>query len=94
MHELAAADQLRLTYKAAREVLILGLTLEDVRDVIGCLNAEDLAGRLTSKMTSEWMYVFKPDVGGQILYVKVVLREHCLVVSFHEDEGTDHEEDE
>ena len=40
------------------------------------------------------MYVFKPGVGGQIIYVKVVLREHCLVVSFHEDEGTEHEEDE
>jgi len=47
-----------------------------------------------SRITGEWMYVFKPDVGGQIIYVKVMLREACLVVSFHEDEGADHEEDE
>jgi hypothetical protein len=40
------------------------------------------------------MYVFRPDVGGQLLYVKLVLREHCMVISFHEDEGGGHEEDE
>ena len=94
IQELAAADKLRLTYKAMREALVLGLGPEDVRDVIESLSADDSAGRLASRMTGEWMYVFKPDVAGQIIYVKVVLREDCLVVSFHEDEGTDHEEDE
>lgn len=75
-------------------MLVLDLAPEDVRDVLGCLSTEDSAGRLASRASGEWMYVFKPDVGGQIIYVKVVLREHCLVVSFHEDEGTEHEEDE
>lgn len=73
---------------------VLGLAPEDVRDVLGCLSTEDSAGRLASVTSGEWMYVFKPDLGGQIIYVKVVIREHCLVVSFHEDEGTDHEKDE
>lgn len=40
------------------------------------------------------MCVFKPDIGGQIIYVKLLLREDCVVVSFHEDEGGAHEEDE
>ena len=40
------------------------------------------------------MYVFKPDVGGLVLYLKVVLREDCVVVSFHEDEAAGHEEGE
>jgi hypothetical protein len=71
----------------------LGLTAEDVRDVLEGLTADDLAGRLASSATGEWMYVFKPDVGGLVIYVKVLLRESCLVVSFHEDEGTEHEED-
>jgi len=44
--------------------------------------------------TGEWMYVFKPVVGGQNIYVKPLLRQDCLVVSFHEDEGGGHEEDE
>jgi hypothetical protein len=96
IQELAAADKLRLTYKAAREALVLGFAFEDVRDVLESLSADDSAGRLTSGLTGEWLYVFKPDVGGQIIYVKVVLREDCLVVSFHEDEDEDedHEEDE
>jgi hypothetical protein len=94
IHELAAAGELRLTYKAEREALLLGLSPEDVRDVIVVLGARDSAGRLTSETTGEWMYLFRPDVGMRTIYVKLVLREDCVVVSFHEDEGGGHEEDE
>jgi hypothetical protein len=94
IHELAAAGELRLTHKAQREALTLGLAPEDVRDVVGGLSAADSVGRRASETTGEWMYVFKPDVGGQVIYVKVVLREDCVVVSFHEDQGGGHEEGE
>ena len=52
----------------------------------------DSAGRLASEVTGEWMYVFKPAVEGRIIYVKIVLREDCVIVSFHEDEAVDDEE--
>ncbi len=91
---LAAAGKVRLTYKAEREALLSGLSPEDVRDVIAGLDAQGSAGRLASEPTGEWMYLFRPDVGGQILYVKLVLRQDCVVVSFHENEGVGHEEDE
>jgi len=91
---LAVAGEILVTYKALREAASLGLSPEDVRDVLAGLAAEDSAGRLASQQTREWMYVFKPEVGGQILYVKVVLRGNCVVLSFHEDGGGDHEEDE
>jgi len=94
IHELAAAGEVRLTHKAQQEGLQLGLSPGDVRDVTAALITEDSAGRLVSETTGEWLYVFKPDVGGQIIYVKLVLREDCVVVSFHEDEGGGHEEDE
>jgi len=87
LHEYAAAGQIRLTFKAAQETLLLGLSPEDVRDVIEGLDAHSFADRLASKATGEWMYVFKPDVGDQIIYLKLILRESCVVVSFHEDEG-------
>jgi hypothetical protein len=87
IHEFAAAGEVRLTYKAEREALLLGLSPEDVCDVIAGLGAEGSTRRLASETTGEWMYVFKPDIGGQIIYVKLVLREDCVVVSFHEDEG-------
>ena len=38
-------------------------------------------------------YVFKPQLAGMVLYVKLVLRSDCVVISFHEDEGEGHEED-
>src|SRR5512140_925224 len=94
IHELAAAGEIRLTHKAVREALALDLAPEDVRDVLGRLGAEDWAGRLPSETTGEWMVVFKPWVGRLVIYLKVVLREDCVVVSFHEDEGFGHEEDE
>ena len=83
-----------MTYKAVREAAALGLSPEDIRDVVVSLEPTDSSGRLSSKQTGEWMYVFKPQIGGQVLYVKLVLRESCVVVSFHEDEGGGHEEDE
>jgi hypothetical protein len=57
------------------------------------LTTEDSAGRLESAATGEWMYLFKPRLGGAVVYVKLVLRNDCFVVSFHEDEGGGHEKD-
>jgi hypothetical protein len=38
------------------------------------------------------MCVFKPEVGGVVGYVKVILRNECVVISFHEEEDQSHEE--
>jgi hypothetical protein len=48
---------------------------------------------LESASTGEWMYLFKPSVARTVVYLKVVLRNDCIVVSFHEDEGGGHEQD-
>jgi hypothetical protein len=95
VRELAAARKILLTLKARRELASLGIGLdeEDARDVLANLKAEDSDGRLESATTGEWMYLFKPQLTGTILYVKLVLRNECVVVSFHEDEGGEHEED-
>ena len=34
----------------------------------------------------------KPLLAGTVLYIKLILRNDCIVVSFHEDEGGGHEE--
>ena len=94
VHELAATGQVRLTLKAVREAAGLGLSPDDVCGAVVGLTVQDSFGRLASEATGEWMYVFKPDVGGQVLYVKLAIRRSCVVVSFHEDEGDGHEEDE
>src|SRR6185295_13443784 len=82
----AATRQLRLTSKARRELAGLGLDEDDACDVIVKLTARDSAGRRASKATGEWLYLFKPDLAGTTLYLKLVLRSECVVISFHEDE--------
>lgn len=91
---LAAARRLSFTHKASRELAALGLGFdpEDARDVLLNLTERDSAGRLASAVTGEWMYVFKPVIEARIIYVKVIIRTNCIVVSFHGDEGADDDE--
>lgn len=95
IRELAAARKVLFTLKARRELASLefGLDEEDACAVLANLTAEESAGRLESAATGEWMYLFKPLLAGTLLYVKLILRNDCVVVSFHEDEGDGHEED-
>jgi len=81
--------------KARRELASLqfGLDEQDACDVLANLAAEDSAGRLKSPAMGEWAYVFKPLLAGTVLYVKLILRSDCAVISFHQGEGEGHEED-
>ena len=56
------------------------------------LRVADLRGRVESERTPEWLYVCKPEVGGINLYIKLIVRSECVVISFHEDEGDADEE--
>ena len=89
IHELTSQGKVYFTLKALRELAALdaGLDEEDARHVLANLEASDFVERAVSKKTGEWLYVFKPGVGGVGVYVKVVLRGDCIVISFHEDEG-------
>src|ERR1700720_1295818 len=92
--DLAIARKVAFTLKAFRELAELSLDGEDACDVLASLTAEDCAGRKRSATTGEWMYVFKPELAGSVLYVKVILRTNCVLISFHEDEDGPHEENE
>jgi hypothetical protein len=89
---LRAEENVRFTLKAVRELAALGLDATDACESLEGLRAADFVKRLVSEATGEWMYVFKPKVGGILVYVKLMLRRGCVVVSFHEDEGGDDEE--
>ena len=80
---------MRFTLKAPQELaaLELGFDESDACDILKRLGTADFRDRLTSETTGEWMYVFKPTVAVTVVYVKVILRDDCIVVSFHEDEG-------
>ena len=89
------ARRVLFTLKARRELaeLDVGLDEEDAFETLVALTAEDSAGRLRSGVTGEWMYVFKPSLDGRILYIKIILRSDCIVVSFHADRGLNHDEE-
>ncbi len=91
IRNLAAEGSVRFTYKALRELaeLAMGLDEEDGCDMLAELTVDDFAQRLVSARTGEWMYVFKPIVASTQLYVKVVIRANCVVISLHEDEVPD-----
>lgn len=95
IRKFAAQRNVRFTLKAQQELAVFGwgFDAEDASHMLASLTSRDFAGRLVSKITGEWMYVFKPSVSGVVLYIKLVLRNDCLIVSFHEDTGEEHEED-
>ena len=95
IHILAADRRICFTLKARRELALLGdgLDEDDARELLAALTAQDSAGRLKSRETGEWMYIFKPRVEMTVIYVKVIVRSNCVVVSFHTDEGAGHDED-
>jgi hypothetical protein len=94
IHELAANGRVRFTFKALRELAALdvGLDETDACELLQRLRASESGGRLRSKRTREWLYVFLPRVGAETFYVKVLLRSDCIIISFHEQVG-DEEED-
>jgi hypothetical protein len=66
---------------------------DDACDVLARLALRDFAERTVSTLTGEVMYVFTPRVAGISLYVKLLLRRRCVVISFHEqDEARDSED--
>ena len=95
IRELATARKVLFTMKARRELAGLGFGLdeEDACNVLENLTTENSAGRLESGTTGEWIYLFKPSLAGATFYVKIILRNDCVVLSFHEGEGDGHEEE-
>lgn len=87
VHGLAAAGRLRFTEKALAEMAALGLSRDDVAQILTGLRSADAPTRVRSSLGPEWMYEFRPRAVGLSLYLKVVLRHHVVVVSCHENEA-------
>ncbi len=61
----------------------------DACDLMAALSARDFSERLLSEHTAEYLYVFKPVVAATTLYLKIIIRGQCVVVSLHEDGESD-----
>ena len=95
IRQLARRGQIRFTLKATRELAMLasGLDAQDAAEILAALAPDEFGERFRTRSTGEWMYVFRPVVAGTVVYLKLILRRECIVVSFHEDEGDPHEEE-
>jgi hypothetical protein len=89
IHRLAALRRIRFTLKATEEfaTLDMGFDESDALQILSELRLADLVSRVESERAPEWLYVFKPEVGDTVLYLKLIVRTDCVVISFHEDEG-------
>ena len=90
----AARRNVRYTHKALYECASLGLDAEDILLVLMHLSEEDWSGRIRSKAAAEWMYVLKPNIGETVVHLELILRQACIVISFHEGhDPIDHRDD-
>mgnify|MGYP001559173066 CR=1 FL=1 len=66
VRELATLRKVVFAQKAARELELLDLPIDqdDALEVLKHIAAEDFSARFMSDLSDEWMYVFKPRVGG------------------------------
>ena len=87
IHQLAQAGQVGFTLKALRELatLELGLDETDICEILAGLKESDFRSRIASTITQEYLYVFSPKVADVEIYLKVIVRTNCVVISFHED---------
>jgi len=87
----ATTGKVSFTYKALRELALLELGLDeaDVCDILKSLKASDFIERKRSKLSEEWLYIFKFYVDRTLVYLKLILREDCIIISFHEDHPHD-----
>lgn len=58
---------------------------EDVRDLLLALEPKSCIQRVESIHTGELLYVFRPEFAETVVYLKVAVREDCVVISLHED---------
>lgn len=70
------------------------LSHEDGEDIIAGLGRQDFHRRLRSHVLAEPLWVFRPEVNDEVLWVKLALRADCIIVSFHRDDEDGHGEEE
>ena len=92
IRELAASGRVSFTDKASWEAQQLGLSRNDVVQILGSLTGGDGPTRMQSDARHERLYCFRPTLAELRLYLKVAIRTSCVVISCHEDQAEAPEE--
>lgn len=87
IRKMSKEGRVQFTLKALRELASMDLGLDelDVCEILCELKESDFKERKTSSITGEYLYIFSSKMAGMEVYLKVILRNNCVVISFHED---------
>jgi len=61
------------------------ITETEALEILRTLTADNYAQRIKSHVSGEPMHVFKIMQGQLRLYIKFIVRDFCVIISFHED---------
>jgi len=75
----------RFTDKAALEIATLRIEAADAFEILSALGPDDFDTTLRSSSTGEVLHLFRWVMPGLALYIKVAIRDPCVVISFHEE---------
>jgi hypothetical protein len=83
--ELAESGSVRVVATAMRDALHIGFDRQDIIDVIVALDRTDFYKSMTAYHDHTcWHDVYRPITDAGELYVKLILQDNVLVVSFKE----------
>lgn len=85
IQSLARQGVIRVVGVALRDALSLGFDREDIIDVILSLSNKDFYKSMTSYQDQTcWHDVYRPMTEAGQLYIKLILQENVIIVSFKE----------
>ena len=91
VHRNARRGSVRVTYKALHEMAALepSISPDEARQVLQGLDRASFRHRLRSIRSAEWLYVFRATWCGEAVYIKILLRAECTIISFHPEASDD-----
>lgn len=91
VHRNARQGSVRVTYKALQEMAALepSIAPEEARQLIEGLDRASFRHRLRSIRSGEWLYVFRATWCAEPVYIKLLLRTDCTIISFHPEASDD-----
>ena len=91
VHRNARRGSVRVTYKALQEMAALepSIAPDEALQLLEELDRASFRHRLRSIRSGEWLYVFRAPWCAELLYIKLLLRADCTIVSFHPEASDD-----
>jgi motility quorum-sensing regulator / GCU-specific mRNA interferase toxin len=82
---LVAEGKVKATYSALAGAAVLGFDFQKMIDVVAALTISDFHKSMTTHADHRiWQDVYRPNTPVGVIYLKLTVIEHVLIVSFKE----------